>query len=72
METTISNFHTFFYIPEIQKLVFQIPHVQILGTNHCGDSCQTAFKHRESFQDMLFLSDYDERAVASFAHQIKS
>ena len=44
METTISNFHTSFYIPEIQKLAFLIPHVQILGTNHCVNSGQTAFK----------------------------
>ena len=47
METTISNFHTSFYILEIQKLAFHIPHVQILGTNHCGDSHQTAFKCRD-------------------------
>ena len=39
METTISNFRTSFYIPEVQKLAFHIPHVQILGTNNCGDSC---------------------------------
>ena len=45
METTISNFHTRFYTPEIQKLAFHIPHVQILGTNHYGESRQTAFKH---------------------------
>ena len=31
METTISNFHTSFYIPETQKLAFHIKHVQILG-----------------------------------------
>ena len=37
METTISNFHKSLYIPEIQKLVFHIPHVQILGKKHCGD-----------------------------------
>ena len=47
MEKTVSNFHTSFYIPEIQKLTFHIPHVQILRTNHCGDSRQTAFKHRK-------------------------
>ena len=47
METTISNFHTIFYIPAIQKLAFHIPHVQILRTNHCGESCRTAFKRRE-------------------------
>ena len=47
METTISNFHTSFYIPSIHKLTFHIPHVKILGTNHCGDSCRTAFKRRK-------------------------
>ena len=36
-ETTISDFHTSFYIPAIKKLAFQLPHVPILGTNHCGE-----------------------------------
>ena len=72
METTISNFHTSFNIPEIQKLAFHIPHVQILGTNHCCDSRQTLFKIRKSFQDVFFCHDYDERVVASFSHQIQS
>ena len=49
METTLYNFYTSFYIPEIQRLEFHIPHVQIMDTNHCGDSGQTAFKRRESF-----------------------
>ena len=68
METTIYNFHTTFYIPEIQKLAFHIPHVQILGTNHCGDSRRTAFKRRESFQYVLCSRDYGDSLVASFAH----
>ena len=38
METNIYNFHTSLYIPEIQKLAFHIPHVQIVGTNHFGYS----------------------------------
>ena len=71
METTISTFHTSFYISEIHKLAFHIPYVQILGTNHCGDSRQTAFKHRESFQDVLCRRDYSEKVVASFAYQIQ-
>ena len=71
METTISNFHTSFYITEIQKLEFNIPHIQILGTNHCGESRQTAFKCRESFQYVLCRRDYAERIVASFIHQIQ-
>ena len=71
METTISNFHTSFYLPEIQNLVFNIPHVQILGTSHCGDSRQNTFKLSESFQDVLCCRDYTERVVASLSHQIK-
>ena len=72
METTISDFHTSFYIPAIQKLAFHLPHVHILGTNHCGELRQTAFKRRELFQDVLCRRDYAERIVASFANQIQS
>ena len=72
METKISNFHKILYILEIQKLEFHIPHVQIMGTNNCGDYCQTTFKHCESFQYVLYCRDYAERVVASFSHKIKS
>ena len=72
METKISDFHTSFYIPAIHKLDFHIPHVRILGTNHCGEMRCTAFKRHELFQYVLFSRDYAERVVASFPHQIKS
>ena len=72
METTISDFHTSFYIPDIQKLGFHLQHVRILGTNHCGELQRTAFKQRELFQDVLCCRDYAERVVASFANQIQS
>ena len=36
MKTTISDFHNSFYIPAIQTLVFLLPHVSILGKNHCS------------------------------------
>ena len=72
METTISDFHTSFYIPAIHKLYFHLPHVRILGTNHCGELRSTAFKGRELFQDVLCRRDYAERVVASFANQIQS
>ena len=58
METTISDFHTSFYIPAIQKLAFNLPHVRILGTNYCGEMQHTAFKQRELFQDVLCRLDY--------------
>ena len=53
MDTTISDFHTSFYIQDIQKLAFHLPHVRILGKNHCGELRRTAFKRRELFQDVL-------------------
>ena len=70
METTISDFHTSLYIPAIQKLAFHLPHVRILGTNHCGEMKCTAFKQHELFQDVLCCCDYTERAVERFANQI--
>ena len=72
MKTSIYNFHTSFCIPAIQNLAFHVPRVQILGTNNCGDSCRTAFKRRESFQDVLCRRDHDETSVTSFSHQIQS
>ena len=72
IETNISNFHTSLYIPAIQKLAFNLPHVHILGTNHCGEMRRTAFKRRESFQDVLCCRDYADRAVARFSNQIQS
>ena len=72
METTISDFHTSFYIPAIQKLAFRLPHVRILGTNHCGEMRRTAFKQCELSQYFLCRRDYSERVVSSFANKIKS
>ena len=72
METTISDFHTSFYIPATQKLAFHLPHVRILVTNHCGEMRRTVFKQRELFHDVLWCRDYAERVVASFANHIQS
>ena len=72
METKISDFHTSFYIPAIKKLAFHLPHVRILGTNHCGENRRIAFKRHELFQDFLCCGDYAERVLAIFAHQIQS
>ena len=71
MDKTVSEFHTRFYIPSIKKLTFNLPHVRILGTNHCGEIRRTDFKRRELFQDIICRSDYDERLVESFANQIQ-
>ena len=71
VETTISDFRTSFYIRSIQKLAFHLPHVRILGTNHCGEMRRTAFKGRELFQNVLCHRDYAERVVTIFANQIQ-
>ena len=72
METNISDFHTSFYIPAIQKLAFYLTHVRILGKNHCAEMQRIAFKQLKLFQDVICRRDYDERVVVSFANQIKS
>ena len=72
METTISDFHTSSYIPAIQNLAFCLPHVRILGKNHCVVMQHTAFKRLKLFQHVLCCRDYAERVVASFAYQIQS
>ena len=69
-ETSISDFHTSFYIPEIQKPAFYLTHVHILGTNHCGSTRREAFKRRISFQYMLCCYGYSEIVISSFSHQI--
>ena len=71
METTISNFHTSFYIPAIQKLAFHLPHRRILGTNHCNELRRTVFKRHELFQDVICCRNSSERVVASFSNQIE-
>ena len=71
-ETTIFEFHNRYYIIAIQKLDFDLPHVRILSTNHCGEMRRTDFKRHESFQDVLCRFDYAERVVASFANKIQS
>ena len=70
-ETTISEFHIRYYIPDIQKLAFHLPHVRILVTNHCGEMRRTAFKRREIFQDVLCSLDYADRVVSRFDNQIQ-
>ena len=54
-ETKISNLNTSLYIPEIQKSAFSIPHVQIMDTNHCGNSHRTEFRLQKNF-DMCYVA----------------
>ena len=72
MYTKITDFNTCFYIPAIQKLAFNIPHVRIFGTDKCGEMIHTAFKQRELFQDVICCRDYSKRVVAIFDNQIQS
>ena len=72
LETSITEFHENYYIPEIQKLAFHLPHVRILVTHHCGKERHEAFKLRGGLHAFLCRSDYAERVVCSFSHQNQS
>ena len=68
MQTTMYYFQSIFYIPEIQKLDFPIPHVKVLGTNHCVDSRLNTFKCQKQFKYVLCRRDYSERVVDILPH----
>ena len=72
MNTSITDFHCDYYCPAIHKLAFHLPHVAILGTNHCGKLRRETFKRRQAFKDAKCCQDYAERLVAQFANQIQS
>ena len=58
METSTADLYTRFYIPSIQKIVFHLPHVRILGTNHCGNTHLKELKRCIGKQDVLCHCDY--------------
>ena len=66
------DFNQGFYIPDIQKLAFRLPHVSILGTHQCVNMLRDVFRYRLAFQDLLCHSDYAELVVARFSQKIKS
>ena len=70
-ETSIFDSHKVLYIPEIQKLGLHLPHVQMIGKNHCVNLLQESFNNCAYFHDVLCCRYYSERVVASFSHQIQ-
>ena len=66
------DFHQKFYIPEIQKLAFFLPHVFIFVAHHCGNTHREAFKIHAVYQNVLCRCDYAKHLVSRFAHQIRS
>ena len=53
----------------MQKLAFNLQHVGILGTYHCGKKRHDAFKWRGSYQDVMCICDYLEQVVAIFSNK---
>ena len=72
METSIVDFRQNFYVHAIKKLAFKLTHVHNLGTHHCGNKGQEAFKRHEYYQDVLCRWNYAEHLLAIFVHQIQS
>ena len=71
METYIDDFQKSLYISVIQNLAFHLPRVCILGTHHCGNTCDEAFKNCRWFKYLLCNRYFSEREVIIFAHQIQ-
>ena len=58
------------YIPDIQKMKFYLPHVEILVTHRFGKEFHKAFKCRVFYRDVKFHYDYADHLVANFSNQI--
>ena len=70
-ETSVTEFNEKFYIAAIQKLAFNLPHVNILGNYHCRKECHDVFIPWVSLNDVLCCHDCAERVVSSFYHKIQ-
>ena len=44
METSIADFYKIFFILEIQKLAFNLPHTRILGNSQCVNTSRKELK----------------------------
>ena len=71
MDTSIADFFTSFYIPEIQKIAFHLPHMLILGTHYYSNTFREAFKCCRVFKNVLCSHDYSNRLVSSFSRPIQ-
>ena len=56
----------------MQNIAFHLPHIRIIGTNHCGNTRREAFKRRIKHKGVLCRGDYSEILVDIFTHQIQS
>ena len=72
IETYVTNFHTSFFISDMQNILFCLPHIHIIGTNQCDNTRREAFNCRIKNQDVLYPRSYAEKGVSSFEHQIQS
>ena len=54
------EFHLDYYIPEIEKVSFQLTHVYIIGKNHCENKQHGMFVTQQNKYDRKFTCDYAE------------
>ena len=72
LETSTTELHEKFYIPEIKKLEFNLPRERILGTHHCGKEYHEALKRLGVLKGDMCQRYYTEHVVSSFPHKIQS
>ena len=58
MDTSIVEFNQQFCIPAIHKFALHLAHVNIIGTNNCGNSRQESFQEHAAFRDVLCCQFY--------------
>ena len=56
----ILDFNSDYYIPEIGKLAFNLPHVYILGKNNCAGKCHCMFVSWHNKYDWKCTRNYAE------------
>ena len=56
----------------MKNLLFNLPHIRIIGNTHCGNTRREAFKCCRTFKVVFCCRDYAGIGVASFSQQIKS
>ena len=73
LNNSISKFHKKYYKAAIHRLAFHLPHVMILGKNHCAKLRREAFEERvkDNF-DICCERDYAERFVLKPGIEVQS
>ena len=72
IEEPIHNFHKYYYIPTIDRLVFHLAHVHILGKNECISTIKEATRSHQKYRYIKLGKYYPKKYSDSTSLQIQS